>query len=99
MFRLGSVVFYLIEKRGPARLVRLVKIVGGDYGFQLESGVFWKISEITPGGVADPAGLQVGDRVVRVNGVDVFPIPSARILRQLMNARDEDVKLVVQSKE
>ena len=34
-----------------------------------EQGVV--LIQITPGGVSDDAGLRVGDRLVRINGVDI----------------------------
>ncbi|XP_069486537.1 tyrosine-protein phosphatase non-receptor type 13 isoform X2 [Ambystoma mexicanum] len=78
----------VIQETGVLHIV-LEKPVCGELGFSLvggEYGIF--VKSITPGGLADVEGsLQVGDRLLQVNGEGMIGVSHAKAVSSLRNAR------------
>ena len=70
----------------------------GGYGFNLhgERGVVGQfISAVDDGGIADKAGLCVGDRIVEVNGVNVESATHSQVVAKVREDPEKAVLLVI----
>jgi len=61
-----------------------------------ESGPGFVIREVYAGSPADQAGLKAGDRIVRVNGIDVSTRPQAEVSSQIRGEPGTPVALTLQ---
>jgi predicted metalloprotease with PDZ domain len=68
----------------------------GELGFALgEKGTSLPIvSEVTPHGPADRAGMQVGDQVVSVNGIDIGSKSASEVLASAEAAADSKPAII-----
>ncbi|XP_038064634.1 delphilin-like isoform X2 [Patiria miniata] len=64
---------YLVSKDPPISGKRVIQIDrrGGSFGFMLVGHSPVMIESIDPGGAAEKAGLRPGERIMRLNGLDV----------------------------
>ncbi|XP_030840675.1 delphilin isoform X2 [Strongylocentrotus purpuratus] len=64
---------FLVTKDEPARGKRIVTVnrAGGSFGFVLAGDIPVIIETIDRGGAAERAGLRTGDRIMRLNGLNV----------------------------
>ncbi|XP_022095373.1 delphilin-like isoform X7 [Acanthaster planci] len=64
---------YLVSKDPPVSGRRVVQIdrSSGSFGFMLVGHSPVMIESVDPGGPAEKAGLHAGDRIIRLNGLDV----------------------------
>ena len=78
----------------PVRTALLVRPQGGSYGVGVVGGSKTNglgnfVSKVKPGSPAAAAALEVGDRIVRVDGVDVRSSSFADVMERIHAARDE----------
>ena len=83
------------------KLVKLERSGGEGYGFHLlylddRKGEY--IEEVQPRGLADRAGLRVGDRIIEVNGVNIEAQRSRDVVNRIRGAVDTVTLLLVDPK-
>ena len=83
------------------KLVKLERSNGEGYGFHLlylddRKGEY--IEEVQPRGLADRAGLRVGDRIIEVNGVNIETHKSREVVNRIRGSLDSVSLLLVDPK-
>ena len=89
------------SRRGP-REVEMVAD-GEGFGFHMYTNKQWGggqyIKSVTAGGVADRAGIRVGDHIIEVDGTNVEIETHGQVVERIKNNPDEPKRLLICDRE